>query len=552
MTEHAYIESKPKFTAIWIIPIVALLITGWMLYKYQSNQGHTIYIKMTEAEGITAGKTEVKVRSVKVGIVKDLELDLAHNGVLAKVQINNQYDELLTEDAKFWVVKPRIDQSGISGMNTLLSGVYLELEPGVSDNLSYLFILQDEPALISNDIEGRRFNLTAKSTEVLEVGASIYFRGYRIGQIETSNFDVNSLHMDYGIFIFSPYDKLMTNNSIFWVSSGVDFSLNTSGVHFSTGSLSKLIKGGVSVDYPPEQAPNKIAEANKTYTLHKNYSQALEKRFDDFDYYIVQFEQSIRGLNIGAPVEYRGMRIGTVEQAPAKLKKDGEPIYFEHDNTLVPVLVKIEYGRIYEDETLAKQYWQKNIDKWIRNGLKASLKSGNILTGAVYIDLDFYNITSGSEMLVNTDIYPILPSTSSGFTALSEQMTALVNKLNRLPIEEASENLNNTLIAYQTLGKEMRVLISEFNNNETADKVAKNLTQLETTLAQLTSSLKQFENTLSSYQQGSGVVDQLTNTLQELENLTNTLKPLSKGLNEQPSMLIFDRSTPSDPIPEKS
>ena len=131
------------------------------------------------------------------------------------------------------------------------------------------------------------------------------------------------------------------------------------------------------------------------------------------------------------------------------------------------------------------------------------MKSGNILTGAVYVDLDFYNITSGSEMLVNTDIYPILPSTSSGFTALSEQMTALVNKLNRLPIEEASENLNNTLIAYQTLGKEMRVLISEFNNNETADKVAKNLTQLETTLTQLTSSLKKFENTLSSYQQDS-------------------------------------------------
>lgn len=552
MTEYAYIESKPKFTAIWIIPIVALLITGWMLYKYQSNQGHTIYIKMTDAEGISAGKTEVKVRSVKVGIVKDLELDLAHNGVLAKVQINNQYDELLTEDAKFWVVKPRIDQSGISGMNTLLSGVYLELEPGVSNNLSYLFTLQDEPALISNDIEGKRFNLTAKSAEVLEVGASIYFRGYRIGQIETSNFDVSSLSMDYGIFVFSPYDKLMTNNSIFWVSSGVDFSLNTSGVHFSTGSLSKLIKGGISVDYPPEQKPNHLADANKTYTLHKNYSQALEKRFDDFDYYIVQFEQSIRGLNIGAPVEYRGMRIGTVEQAPAQLKKNGEPIYFEHDNTLVPVLIKIEYGRIYEDETLAKQYWQNNLDKWIRNGLKASLKSGNILTGAVYIDLDFYTTTSGNEVFVNTDIYPVLPSTSSGFTALSEQMTALVNKLNQLPFEEASENLNNTLTAYQSLAEEMKALISEFNNNETADKVAKNLTQLETTLTQLTSSLKQFENTLSGYQQGSGVVDQLTNTLQELENLSNTLKPLSKGLNEQPSMLIFDRSTPSDPIPEKS
>lgn len=551
MNEHAYIESKPKFTVIWIIPIIALLITVWMLFKYQSEQGYTIYIKMTTADGITSGKTEVKVRNVKVGLVKGLELDLSQNGVLAKVQIDNQYGDLLTEDAKFWVVKPRIDQSGISGMNTLLSGAYLELEPGQSQSLSYLFTLQDEPALISNDIEGKRFKLTANSAEVLDVGTSIYFRGYRIGQIESGRFDVDSLAMHYGIFVFSPYDKLITNNTIFWVSSGVDFSLDTSGVQFSTGSLSKLIKGGISVDYPPEQKPNDIALANKSYALHKNYAQALEKRFDDYDYFIVEFEQSIRGLNTGAPVEYRGMRIGTVEQAPAQLEKNGEPIYFEQDNTQVPVLIKIEYGRIYKNEQLAKQYWQKNIDKWISSGLRASLKSGNLLTGAVYIDFDFYNNAKKINFVTKTDIYPVLPSISSGFIALSEQMTALVNKLNKLPFEQTTYTLNNTLSAYQSLAEELKVMIHELNNNETAEKVANNLTQLESTLTQLTSSLKQFETTLSSYQQESSVVDQLTSTLRELENLSNTLKPISKGLNEQPSMLIFDKSAPNDPIPEK-
>ncbi|TMO55646.1 intermembrane transport protein PqiB [Pseudoalteromonas phenolica] len=551
MNEHAYIESKPKFTVIWIIPIIALLITVWMLFKYQADQGYTIYIKMTTAEGITAGKTEVKVRNVNVGLVKGLELDLSQNGVLAKVQIDNQYGDLLTEDAKFWVVKPRIDQSGISGMNTLLSGAYLELEPGQSQNLSYLFTLEDEPALISNDIEGKRFKLTANSAEVLDIGTSIYFRGYRIGQIEASRFDVDSLSMHYGIFIFSPYDKLITNNTIFWVSSGVDFSLDASGVQFSTGSLSKLIKGGISVDYPPEQKPSDTASANKSFALHHNYAQALEKRFDDYDYYIVEFEQSIRGLNSGAPVEYRGMRIGTVEQAPAQIEKNGEPIYFEQNNTQVPVLIKIEYGRIYKNEQLAKQYWQQNIDEWISSGLRASLKSGNLLTGAVYIDFDFYNNAAEMDFVTKTDIYPVLPSISSGFTALSEQMTALVNKLNKLPFEKTTHTLNNTLVAYQSLAEELKVMVHELNNNETADKVAKNLTQLESTLTQLTSSLKQFETTLSSYQQDSGVVDQLTNTLRELESLSNTLKPISKGFNEQPSMLIFDKNTPNDPIPEK-
>ena len=551
MNEHAYIESKPKFSVIWIIPIIAFLITGWLLYEYRINQGHTIYIKMNNAEGIVANKTEVKVRSVKVGIVKALELDLSHSGVLARVQIGNSYEELLTEDAKFWVVKPRIDQSGISGMSTLLSGVYLELEPGTSQKFSSTFTLQDEPALISNDIDGKRFKLTASKAEVLDVGTSVYFRGYRIGQIESSNFDVDSLSMQYGLFVFSPYDELISNNTIFWVSSGVNFSLDTSGVNFSTGSLSKIMKGGISVDYPPDQLPSAKAIEHKTFSLHTNYAQALEKRFDDYDYYIVEFEQSIRGLNVGAPVEYRGMRVGTVEQAPAQLEKNGEPIYFEQNNTLVPVLIKIEYGRIYEDVSIAKDYWHKNLEEWISKGLRASLKSGNFITGALYIDLDFYNDIDEDNLVVSTNAYPVLPSTSSGFMALSEQMIALVNKINKLPFEKTSDNVNKTLTTYAELAEEVKLLVAQVNNNETADKVAKNLTQLESTLSQLTNNLKQFENTLTGYQQGSGVVDQLTSTLRELESLTNTLKPLSRGLNEQPSMLLFDRNVSSDPIPEK-
>ncbi len=129
MTTQADIEDKPKFSVIWIIPIIALLITGWMLYQHQANKGHTIFIKMTDADGIIAGKTEVRVKSVKVGLVESLKLELAQNAVVAKVRILQPYRDLLAEDSSFWVVKPRIDESGISGMNTLLSGVYIELSP---------------------------------------------------------------------------------------------------------------------------------------------------------------------------------------------------------------------------------------------------------------------------------------------------------------------------------------------------------------------------------------------------------------------------------------
>ncbi|MBQ4810714.1 intermembrane transport protein PqiB [Pseudoalteromonas luteoviolacea] len=550
MNEQAYIESKPKFSVIWIVPIIAVLITGWMLYQHQSNKGHVIFLKMENADGIIAGKTEVKVRSVQVGLVESLRLQIEQNAVIATIRINKHYDSLLTEDAKFWTVKPRVDETGISGLNTLLSGVYIELLPGESRSSANLFTMQDQPALISPDVDGLRYSLTAANAEVLDVGTGIFFRNYKIGQVESAKFNEKTLEMDYGIFINSPYDELISKNVIFWVNSGIEVDLSTEGIRVSTGSLSKLIKGGISVDYPPAAEADGTAPENTQYKLHKNFAVALERRFDLFDLYLIEFEQSIKGLRPGAPVEYRGMRIGTVEQVPAQLVRDGQPLYFQQDNTSIPVLIKVEYGRIYDIDEQAKQYWQGNIEKWIKNGLRASLKSGNLLTGAVYIELDFYS-SAKPESIAKHSIYPILPSVPSGFTALSEQVMALLNKLNKLPLNDTLGEAKNTLTAYKQLGLETEKLIKELNNKKVSEKVDKNLTQLQGTLVQLTASLKQFEKTLTTYQQGSGVMEQLTDTLSELESLSNTLKPVTKSLNEQPSMLIFDKSSGQDPIPRK-
>ncbi|MDK1309916.1 intermembrane transport protein PqiB [Pseudoalteromonas ardens] len=550
MNKEAHIEPKPRLSVIWVVPLLAVLITGWMLYQHQQNKGHQIYIKMKSADGIIAGKTEIRVRSVKVGVVESLRLQVEQKAVVATVRVEKHYDNLLTEDAKFWIVKPRIDQSGISGLNTLLSGVYIELLPGESKQRTSLYTLQEQPALISTDIEGVRYQLSSTSGEVLDVGTGIFFRNYHVGQIESSVFNTDSLQMEYGVFIHSPYDRLITHNAIFWINSGVELSLTSEGINLNTGSLAKMIKGGISVDYPPGQDGTEVAQEGRAFTLHQNFAVALERRFDLFDHYLVEFEQSIRGLKPGAPVEYRGMRIGTVEQVPARLERNGQPLYFQQGNTSIPVLIKIEYGRIYEVDAKAKQYWQENIEQWIKNGLRASLKSGNILTGAVYIELDFYNSTPPTSLGMNF-AYPVLPSVPSGFTALSEQVMALLNKLNKLPLDNSLNEAQQTMQAFTALAEETQALVNSFNTTKVSEKVEKNLTQLQGTLAQLTASLKQFEQTLNNYQKGSGMVEQLTDTLQELESLSNSLKPVSKGLNEQPNMLLFDKETLADPEPRK-
>jgi len=550
MTETANVTTKPKISAIWIIPLIALLVGIWMLYQYQANVGPTIYIKMPHAEGIIAGKTEIKVRSVKIGQIDAIRLSDSQDSVIARAQIDKNYNELLTDDAKIWVVKPRIDETGISGMSTLLSGVYLEFSPGESKKLKERFVLQDEPALIGKDVKGGRFQLLSYNAEVLEVSTGIFFKNYKIGQIETATFDWKNQAMKYGIFINEPYQNLITLNSIFWVNAGIEIDLSADGINISTGSLSKLLKGGISVGLPEQQAPGGLAQDGHNFSLSQSYKEALEERFYDFDYYIIDFEQSIRGLRPGAPVEYRGTRIGTVVEAPANVIVNGKPAHFKNHNTAVPVLIKIEYGRLYHDSAAAKEFWQSSLTGWIKNGMRASLKPGNLLTGAVYVDFDIYPDAPKAH-LAKLAQYDVFPSISSGITVLADQVSDVLNKVNDLKIEDSLAQMQATFSDYQALANEMRALLSQkdtqnlpgdFNRN--FDKMTKSMEQFEVTM-------RQFDKTMASYQAGSEFHHQLQQTLLEFKRLSEEIQPLTRGLNEQPNMFIFDKALPADPQPRK-
>jgi len=550
MSETAKIKTAPNISAIWIIPVIALLIGAWMLYQYQANKGTTIFIKMPHAEGIVAGKTEIKVRSVKIGQIDHVRLSDKQNSVIARAQIDKHYDDLLTDDAKIWVVKPRIDDTGISGMSTLLSGVYLEFAPGESKKLAEKFELQDEPALIGKDVKGGRFTLLSYNAEVLDVSTGIYFKDYKIGQIETATFDWKNQAMKYGIFINEPYQNLITLNSIFWVNSGIEIDLSADGINVNTGSLSKLLKGGISVGIPEQQTPGEVASNGHSFSLSNSYKAALEERFYDFDYYLIDFEQSIRGLRAGAPVEYRGMRIGSVVEAPASVIIDGKPAHFRTDNTAVPALIKIEYGRLYHDSTAAREFWHSSLDGWIKNGLRASLKPGNLLTGAVYVDLDIYDNAEPAELKTIAD-YTVFPSVSSGITVIADQVSDVLNKVNNLKIEDSLAQMQTTFAEYQALAHDMRELLNKQDTQDLPGDINRNFAEMTKSMQQFDKTMKQFEKTMASYEQGSTFHQQLQTTFSECKRLSKELQPFTRGLNQQPNMLIFDKELPADPTPRK-
>lgn len=550
MTEPAEIKQKRLFSPIWLIPIITLIAATWMLYQYQMSKGTEIFIVMPHAEGIVAGKTELKVKSVKMGVISHIRLSDDQKHAIARAEVKQEYAQLLRQDAKIWIVKPRVDETGISGLTTLLSGVYLEFSPGSSEQFTDTFTLLANPPLISDEIQGARYQLLSKDADVLDVGTGIFYKGYRVGQIETAEFDWKNQIMRYGIFVRAPYQNLVAENIVFWLNSAVELDLNADGINIKAGSLSKVLKGGISFAVPEGEMFQALAKAQHQFKLSKDYKTALEERYEKFDYYVIQFEQSIRGLNIGAPVEYRGIRIGTVVEAPAMLVVGDRPAYFSTESTAVPVKVKIEYRRIFHDADIAKEFWQGNVDSWIEKGLRASLKTGNLLTGSAYVDFDLYPdvLQFTHQEIAGLKVFP---STSSGFSVIANQVSDVLAKISRLDVETPLQKLNQAIDEYKSLAQNVNQIAATVSHQNTPEELTLALKQINKSMATFDVTMAQFEKTMDDYENGSAMYYQLEQTLLQLKKITEQLQPLTKELNEQPNMLIFDRDLNGDILPKK-
>ena len=218
---HAKVDQIKRWSPVWIVPIVTLLIGGWILFYHFSHLGPEVTLITENAEGIEAGKTTIKSRSVDVGVVEKAELtdDLHHVEITAR--LNSGMEKLLHGDSVFWVVKPQIGREGVTGLNTLLSGAYIELQPGKKEEPKERYELLDAPPLAPPDAKGIRITLDSKKAGQLNAGDPVLFRGYRVGTVETSTFDTDKRMMTYQLFIAAPYDRLVTTNVRFWKDSGI-------------------------------------------------------------------------------------------------------------------------------------------------------------------------------------------------------------------------------------------------------------------------------------------------------------------------------------------
>ncbi|ATJ82966.1 intermembrane transport protein PqiB [Halomonas beimenensis] len=531
---------QAPLSPIWVVPIVALLIGAWLVYDTYMSRGPLITLTMESADGIEAGSTLIKTRNVEIGRVESVTLSEDLSRVVLKARMTPEATPMLVEDSYFWVVKPRIGREGISGLNTVLSGAYLQLEPGESEEEARTFDVQEKPPVAPPGAEGLRINLLSRVGSSLNVGDPVTYQGFTVGRVEEATFDVETRRMHHRIFIESPYHRLVTTNTRFWTTSGIDLRLDSEGVRARLESLEAMLAGGVTFGVPEELPRGVIADPDTTFTLYADEDSAREGTFDRYLEYVLLIEDTVRGLGRGAPVEFRGVRIGTVASVPWNFTAP-QP---DRDARLaIPVLIRIEPQRLgIDSQTLDLDAWRERFDRLFQRGLRASLKSGNLLTGALFVDLTLDPQRAGSHAPETFAQRPVFPTTSGGLAQIQAQVTTLLDKLNALEVEPILDGLSRNLATSEAMLGEVRELTAGLQTLLDDPRARALPGNLNSTLAAL-------RDTLAGLSPGAPAYRDLTETLDQLERLLRDLQPSARRLGDAPGALLFDRLDAADPVP---
>ncbi|SES95619.1 intermembrane transport protein PqiB [Thorsellia anophelis] len=538
--EFAQVNNVKRYwSPVWIVPIICVLIGLWIVYKHYSSLGPQVTLITATADGIEAGKTRIKTRNVDVGLVETVELSKDLSQVIVTARLSSGTESFLRSDSAFWVVRPQIDKSGISGLGTILSGPFIELLPGVSETSKDEFTLLDAPPIAAPDAKGLRIFLESERYGQLSAGDPVLFRGFQVGTVETSVFNQESRTMKYQLFINSPLDALITENVRFWKDSGINVDLSAQGIRVEMGSITTLFSGGVSFDIPKGWERGNKVNNNAVFKLYDNSNSIQEQEFKEYEPYVILVAESIRGLDAGAPVEFRGIRLGTVIESPMQIQEEN---ILGNDNLLIPILIHIEPARF--TQLLGSQFnVVEQFERGEIKGLRASLKTANLLTGALYVDLDFYPNEAPFQGAQKFGGLAVLPTVSGGIAQIQQKVMTALDKVNSLPIEPLLNETTTTIVT----GRDTLIAL-----NDTLEGINKILSNQSTQQlpTNIQATLVELNATLEGLQPGSESYTHAVRTLQRLEQTLRELQPLLQTLNQKSNALIFQAPSAEDPIPK--
>jgi paraquat-inducible protein B len=374
---------------VWLIPLLAAIIGVMLVVRMVIDQGPTVTVSFRSADGLEPGKTKVKYKDVDIGLVKTIKLDGDLSKVLVTIDMTKEAKRFTASDTRFWVVKPRIGASGVTGLNTLLSGSYIGVDAGKSEETTHEFTGLEKPPQVTRDEKGTSFVLHGESLGSIDVGSPIFYRRIQVGQVTGFDLDEKGRGVKMSVFIAAPYDQYVGKNSRWWHASGVDVRLDSSGFKVNTQSLAALLVGGIAFESVNGQKPSAAAPGGSEFLLAADQASALREPDGVAVTTVLYFDQSLRGLSAGASVDFRGIVLGEVRSVGVEF----DPVKKSFRMPVTVDMYPARLGRSFaqtvgtnEDRSAGTQV----LERMVARGLRGQLRTGNLLTGQLYVALDFF------------------------------------------------------------------------------------------------------------------------------------------------------------------
>jgi len=500
---RAVARKRTRPSLVWLIPVIAAVAGAWVAVTRILAEGPHITIVFRTAEGLEAGKTKIEYTGVQVGTVTAIRLAEDHKSVIVTAQMEPRTEAFLVEDTHFWVVRPRISGATVTGLGTLVSGAYIGMEIGESKQARRRFEALEVPPVVTAEVPGRYFVLETPDLGSLDQGTPIYFRRLKVGEVASYELESDGRAFRVKAFVNAPYDQYVTPATRFWHASGIDVSLSASGLSVQTQSFLSVLIGGIAFETPATGPVLPAAEENAQFTLYKDRAEAFKPAARDPQTYLVVFKQSVRGLAAGAPVEFRGIPIGEVVDVTAQI----DPRTFEFS---VPVTLELDAQRLGvkvlqpEPGVDLQSVRRKLVDTLVARGVRAQLRTGNLLTGALYVALDFF--PDAPPATVDWSQHPVqLPTIPGQLEAVEASVVSIIKKLDEIP--------------YKAIGADLRNAIEELDRT-------------------LVSARGTFDNANTMIEPNSVLGQQLDSTLQEVSGAARALRILADYLERHPEALI--------------
>jgi paraquat-inducible protein B len=542
-TPHSNLDELPaavparslwgRLPLVWILPAVVVLAGAFVVVREKLAQGIAIEIRFENAEGLEVNKTKVKYKEVDIGDVSDIRVSQDRKQVIVTADIHRNAKEYLVEDTRFWVVRPRVSGAGVSGLGTLVSGPYISVDVGQSAVKRDDFVGLEVPPIVTSDLPGREFILHADDLGSLGIGSSVFYRHITAGQVVAYTLDPGGTGVTVKIFVNAPFDAFVTTSTRFWQASGIDMSLNSDGVKLRKKSLTSIIEGGVAFQALPGGETAR-AGPDTVFLLYDSEDRAMRPYEGEIHSFVMYFKGSLRGLSPGAPVELHGITVGEVKSVDLEFDQASGTLDF-------PVVVEVYPQRMRghprrpgggakQDNSEASS--RAMIDALVAHGLRAELKTGNLLTGQQFVDLDVHQ-DAPKEKIAWTPQPAIFPTVSSGLNDIQDSVAAIAKKLSKVPFDQLSYRLLNAMTSLDQTLKSVDHLMQNVDSNIAP--------QIQATLNEAQAAMKNAKDLLS---QDAASQNDLGSVLLEVSRAAKSIGALADYLERHPESLL--RGKPAD------